>query len=73
MYDFGMEEIFPALYGLKYGPPGAPDVAARAAELLRGAGFDAGLDANRTLDHGTSTWAWARAWARFCAVLVCRL
>jgi 4,5-DOPA dioxygenase extradiol len=41
-----------ALYALRYPAPGAPDVAAEAASLLREAGFDAGIDARRGLDHG---------------------
>ena len=44
-----------ALYRLRYPAPGAPDIARRACDLLIHAGFDAGLDAERGLDHG----AWA--------------
>ncbi|MBS0322044.1 MAG: dioxygenase [Proteobacteria bacterium] len=44
---------FPApLYELRYDAPGAPDVAQRAAELLRGAGMAAGIDGVRGIDHG---------------------
>lgn len=50
IHDFGG---FPdALYRLRYAAPGAPDLAARAQELLRAAGFPAGIDATRGLDHG---------------------
>jgi 4,5-DOPA dioxygenase extradiol len=42
----------PALYDIRYPAVGAPDVAARVAELL---GPDCGLDASRGLDHGV--WA----------------
>jgi 4,5-DOPA dioxygenase extradiol len=42
----------PALYELRYPAPGAPDLARRTSNLLRAAGFDAGLDAERGLDHG---------------------
>lgn len=41
-----------ALYQLRYPAPGAPETAARAIELLRGAGFAAGADSTRGLDHG---------------------
>ena len=40
------------LYRLDYPAPGAPDVANRAAKLLNDAGFSAGIDAERGLDHG---------------------
>ena len=47
---------FPApLYAIRYGAPGDPALAGRAAELLRAAGLPAALDADRGLDHG----AWA--------------
>ena len=46
-----------ALYELTYDAPGAPDVAVRAAELLRGAGYEPRLDAERGRDHG----AWVPA------------
>jgi 4,5-DOPA dioxygenase extradiol len=50
IHDFGG---FPdVLYTLRYPAPGAPDVAAEAAALLREAGFDAGIDTRRGLDHG---------------------
>src|SRR5262249_15019055 len=41
-----------ALYRMPYAAPGDPDLAARAAELLGAAGFDAALDPKRGLDHG---------------------
>ena len=50
IHDFGG---FPeALYRIRYPAPGAPDVARRAAELLREQGFDADIDPSRGLDHG---------------------
>ncbi len=50
IYDFAG---FPdALYRITWPAPGAPDVAARAAALLEGAGFRARLDPVRGLDHG---------------------
>lgn len=49
-HDFGG---FPeALYHLRYDPPGAPDVAARAIELLRADGLAAQGSDTRPLDHG---------------------
>jgi 4,5-DOPA dioxygenase extradiol len=50
IYDFsGFPE---ALYAISWPAPGAPDVAARAAALVEGAGFRARLDPVRGLDHG---------------------
>lgn len=50
IYDFAG---FPdALYRIAWPAPGAPDVAARAAALVEGAGFRARLDPVRGLDHG---------------------
>jgi 4,5-DOPA dioxygenase extradiol len=43
------------LYRLRYPAPGAPEVAQRAQALLKDAGFTAGIDGCRGLDHG----AWA--------------
>src|SRR5690348_12397383 len=43
------------LYRLRYPVPGSPELARRAQALLRDAGFDATVDAERGLDHG----AWA--------------
>lgn len=39
-------------YRLTYPAPGAPDLAREAAALLSAAGFKAGFDAQRGLDHG---------------------
>jgi 4,5-DOPA dioxygenase extradiol len=51
IHDFGG---FPsALYRLRYPAPGDPGLAERAAGLLRAAGFPAGLDPARGLDHGS--------------------
>lgn len=51
IYDFGG---FPeALYQIDYPAPGAPDVAARAQQLLEAATMAAGIDNQRGLDHGT--------------------
>jgi 4,5-DOPA dioxygenase extradiol len=41
-----------ALYRIRWPAPGAPDVAARVAAILDGAGFRARLDPVRGLDHG---------------------
>jgi 4,5-DOPA dioxygenase extradiol len=50
IHDFGG---FPeALYRIRYAAPGAPDLAARAAQLLRDNGLDAAVDPQRGLDHG---------------------
>ena len=50
IHDFGG---FPrALYEMRYPAPGSPSVAARAADLLRAAGLDCGIDQRRGLDHG---------------------
>lgn len=50
IHDFGG---FPReLYALRFPAPGAGTLARRAIELLRGAGFAAGGDADRGLDHG---------------------
>ncbi|HET6622217.1 MAG TPA: class III extradiol ring-cleavage dioxygenase [Dongiaceae bacterium] len=46
-----------ALYELTYDAPGAPDVAEHTAEVLRAAGYDPQLDAERGRDHG----AWVPA------------
>ena len=51
IYDYSG---FPAhTYQVQYPAPGAPQVAERAAGLLRAAGFQAALDAARGFDHGT--------------------
>jgi 4,5-DOPA dioxygenase extradiol len=50
IHDFG--GFPPELYQIQYPAPGAPDVADRAVDLLRGQGWDAAVDAQRGLDHG---------------------
>lgn len=42
----------PHTYQLRYDVPGSPGLAARAADLLRGAGIAATVDQARGLDHG---------------------
>ena len=50
IHDFGG---FPqALYRLRYDAPGAPELAAETARLLREAGFEVELDTRRGRDHG---------------------
>ena len=50
IHDFGG---FPAaLYQLRYPAPGAPELAARVADLLDQAGLPARIDPQRGLDHG---------------------
>jgi 4,5-DOPA dioxygenase extradiol len=50
LYDYGG---FPEhTYRLRWDAPGAPDLAARTAELLEAAGFPAGTEATRGWDHG---------------------
>jgi len=39
-------------YSVKYPAPGSPDIAKRAASLLKSAGFSPELDAHRGWDHG---------------------
>ncbi len=43
------------LYRIRYTAPGAPEIARKASEALRQAGFTAAIDGCRGLDHG----AWA--------------
>ena len=50
IYDYG--GFPPHTYQLRYDAPGAPDVAARAAQLLTNAGLPAVQDAARGWDHG---------------------
>ena len=50
LYDYG--GFPPESYKLQYPCPGAPDVAARAAELLAAAGLKAEVETRRPLDHG---------------------
>ena len=50
MYDFyGFPD---ALYEMTYPAPGAPELAAKAAQLLESAGLPARLDEKRGFDHG---------------------
>ena len=50
IYDYSG---FPSeTYALRYDVPGAPDLARRAAELLRSAGIAGHVDGERGLDHG---------------------
>jgi len=50
IHDFGG---FPeALFQVRYPAPGAPELATRAVELLKGAGIAAGVNGCRGLDHG---------------------
>lgn len=50
IHDFG--GFPPALYQMQYPAPGAPDVAQRAIDLLRAAGYPAEPDTQWGLDHG---------------------
>lgn len=50
VHDFG--GFPPELYAIEYPAPGAPEIAARAVDLLREAGITAGIDGCRGLDHG---------------------
>ena len=50
VYDYGGFPEF--TYQIQYPAPGAPEVAARAAELLEGAGITSRSDARRGYDHG---------------------
>jgi aromatic ring-opening dioxygenase catalytic subunit (LigB family) len=43
----------PDTYHIQYKAPGAPDIATRAADLIRAAGLPVRLDAKRGFDHGT--------------------
>jgi 4,5-DOPA dioxygenase extradiol len=43
------------LYKLRYPAPGSPELAQRAQALLKNAGFTAGIDGCRGLDHGAWT------------------
>ena len=50
IHDFGG---FPAeLYMMRYDATGSPEVAQRAAKLIRGAGITAAIDPSRGIDHG---------------------
>jgi 4,5-DOPA dioxygenase extradiol len=50
IYDFGGFD--PVLYTIRYAPSGAVEVAERARALLEAAGFAAGTDPARGIDHG---------------------
>lgn len=50
IHDFG--GFAAELYDIEYPAPGAPDAAARAAQLLEQGGFAVKRSANRGLDHG---------------------
>lgn len=52
IYDFGGP---PALFRMTYPAPGSPELAGRAMDLIRSAGFRAVADASRGFDHGTWT------------------
>jgi 4,5-DOPA dioxygenase extradiol len=51
IYDFG--GFAPELYAIRYAPPGAVEVGARARALLDAAGFATRSDPTRGLDHGS--------------------
>ncbi len=51
IYDYG--GFPPETYRIIYPAPGAPDLAARTAELLKSAGLPTHLDPKRGFDHGT--------------------
>ena len=53
VYDFG--NFDPKLFTLRYDAPGAPDLAGRAAELLRAAGIAPHVVPEGGLDHGNWT------------------
>lgn len=53
LYDYGGFPEF--TYHVSYPAPGAPDVAARAVELLGDAGWPVASDAARGFDHGVFT------------------
>lgn len=42
----------PDTYSITYGAPGAPEIALKAASLLRASGLPVALDADRGFDHG---------------------
>ena len=50
IHDFG--GFGQALYDIRYPAPGSPELAAIARAVLASAGIEAGIDAQRGLDHG---------------------
>ena len=50
VYDYS--NFPPFTYQIKYGAPGAPDLARRTVELIAGAGLAAHLDSSQGFDHG---------------------
>ena len=50
LYDYS--GFPPSTYELTWPAPGSPDLAARVAQLLGGAGIDTAADARRGFDHG---------------------
>jgi aromatic ring-opening dioxygenase catalytic subunit (LigB family) len=51
VYDY--QGFPPHTYDIRYAAPGAPDIAARAADLIRAAGLPVRLDDRQGYDHGT--------------------
>lgn len=51
VYDYG--GFPPETYKIVYPAPGAPEIALRAADLIKAAGLPVSLDAQRGFDHGT--------------------
>ncbi|WP_245820394.1 DODA-type extradiol aromatic ring-opening family dioxygenase [Flavimaricola marinus] len=51
VYDYS--NFPPETYEIVYPAPGAPDIAARAADLIRAAGLETHLDPDQGFDHGT--------------------
>ena len=50
VYDYS--NFPPFTYQIKYGAPGAPELARRTVELIAGAGLPAHLDSSQGFDHG---------------------
>ena len=53
IHDFG--DFDPRLFTMRYPAPGAPDVAARAADAIAAAGLPVEIDSSRGFDHGVWT------------------
>jgi aromatic ring-opening dioxygenase catalytic subunit (LigB family) len=51
VYDYG--GFPPETYTIKYPSPGAPELAQRTADLIRGTGLPTHLDSKQGYDHGT--------------------